>query len=189
MQAIGNDIIDLHHLSIMEHRDEDWMHRHLTSDEWRFLSDYSNQERMLTFWKIFALKEASSKAITQLGCYVPVGSFTHFETDLDRNLVEHCSGEILYVQNLEVNQDWIHAVVTSAADSKIIWEVHRVDSNASEFLQDKLFKSLRRNGILQAAFAQKNGIPFAIQNGRLICPVSFSHSGRFAAFSWQLQAS
>src|SRR5262245_52804565 len=141
MQSIGNDIIDLHHGSIMEHRDEDWMIRHLTSEEWRFLSDYSDHERTLMFWKIFALKEASSKAISQLECYVPFGSFTHFETNLDRKLVTHSSGEILYVQNLEANKEWIHAVVTSSANSKIIWEVHHVNSNASEFLQDKLLKS------------------------------------------------
>jgi phosphopantetheine--protein transferase-like protein len=188
MQAIGNDIIDLHHASIMEHRDEGWMKRHLTSDEWRFLADYSNHDRTLTFWKIFALKEASSKAITQLGYQVPYGSFTHFETNLNQNSVVHSSGETLHIQIVEANQDWIHAVVTSSRESKIIWEVHRINSgsDASEYLQEKLLKSLKANGIQQAAFAQKSGIPFAIQVGRSMSPVSFSHSGRFAAFSWQL---
>ena len=187
MQSIGNDIIDLHHASIIEPRDEGWMQRHLTTIEWRSLP---NEGRALTFWKMFALKEASSKAISQLGHHVPYGSFTHFEVDLNRNQIVHCSGEILYVQNVEVNDDWIHAIVTSSPESKIISEVHRLnsDSDASQYLQEKLLKSLRANGIQQAAFAQKGRIPFAIQMGRSIAPVSFSHSGRFAAFSWQLQA-
>jgi phosphopantetheine--protein transferase-like protein len=186
MQAIGNDIVDLHHASIIEQRDEGWMQRHLTPGEWQSLPDNG---RMLAFWKMFALKEASSKAISQLGHQVPYGSFTHFETDLNRNQVLHCSGEILYVQNLEVNGDWIHVVVTSSHDSRIISEVHHLNdgSDASQYLQERLLKSLKANGIQQAAFAQRGGIPFAIQVGRSIRPVSFSHSGRFAAFSWQLQ--
>jgi phosphopantetheine--protein transferase-like protein len=187
MQTIGNDIIDLHHASIIEPRDEGWMQRHLTPNEWRSLPV---DDRALTFWKMFALKEASSKAISQIGYQVPYGSFSHFETDLVRKQIMHYSGEIFYVQNLEVNEDWIHAVVTSSQDSKIISEVHCLNSNcdASQYLQERLLKSLKANGIKQAAFAQKNGIPFAIQIGRLITPVSFSHSGRFAAFSWQLEA-
>lgn len=190
MQAIGNDIIDLYHPSITEHLqdgDEDWMQRHLTPNEWSLLADYSNREKVLTFWKIFALKEASSKAISQLGHHVPFGSFTHFETNLDRNVVVHCSGEVLYIQNMEANPDWIHAVVTSSVESKIIWEIHCVNSNPSEYLQERLLKSLNKNGFLSAAFAQRDGIPLAIQESRLIAPVSFSHSGRFAAFSWVLQ--
>lgn len=186
MQAIGNDIIDLHHPSIIEQRDEGWMQRHLTPNEWRSLPKH---DRTLSFWKMFALKEASSKAISQLNHQVPYGSFTHFETDLYRNQVVHFSGEIFYVQRLEVNEDWIHAVVTSSHDSKIIAEVHRLnsDSDASQYLQERLLISLKANGIQQAAFAQQGGIPFAIQIGRTITPVSFSHSGRFAALSWQLE--
>ncbi len=186
MQAIGNDIIDLHHASIIEPRDDGWMQRHLTPGEWQSLPDNG---RRLAFWKMFALKEASSKAISQLGHQVPYGSFTHFETDLNRNQVVHCSGEIFYVQNVEVTEDWIHAVVTSSRESKIISEVHQLnsDSDASQYLQERLLKSLKANGIQQAAFAQKGGIPFAVQIGRSIMPVSFSHSGRFAALSWQLQ--
>jgi phosphopantetheine--protein transferase-like protein len=186
MQTIGNDIIDLHHASIIEPRDEGWMQRHLTPGEWQSLPDNG---RSLAFWKMFALKEASSKAISQLGHQVPYGSFTHFETDLNRKQVVHSSGEIFYVQNVEVNEDWIHAVVTSSRESKIISEVHQLNSDldASQYLQERLLESLKANGIQQAAFAQKGGIPFAIQRGRSIMPVSFSHSGRFAALSWQLQ--
>ena len=186
MQAIGNDIIDLHHASIIEPRDDGWMQRHLTPNELRSLP---KEDRKLAFWKMFALKEASSKAISQLSHHVPYGSFTHFETDLDRNQVVHFSGEVFYIQKLEVNDDWIHAVVTLSHGSKIISEVHRLnpDSDASQYLQERLLISLKANGIQQAAFAQKGGIPFAIQIGRSITPVSFSHSGRFAALSWQLQ--
>jgi phosphopantetheine--protein transferase-like protein len=188
MEAIGNDIIDLHHASIIEARNEGWMQRHLTPNEWRSLP---KEDRILSFWKIFALKEASSKAVSQLGHQVPYGSFTHFETDLVRNQVVHFSGEIFYIQAMEVNKDWIHAIVTSSRDSQIISEVHRLssDSDASQYLQERLLMSLKANGIQQAAFAQKGGIPFAIQIGRSMTPVSFSHSGRFAALSWQLQTS
>ena len=154
MQAIGNDIIDLHHASIIEPRDDGWMQRHLTPNELRSLP---KEDKKLAFWKMFALKEASSKAISQLSHHVPYGSFTHFETDLDRNQVVHFSGEIFYIQKLEVNDDWIHAVVTLSHGSKIISEVHRLDpdSDASQYLQERLLISLKANGIQQAAFAQK----------------------------------
>lgn len=199
MQAIGNDVIDLHHPSILEHSaifqggDEEWMQRHLTSDEWRWLQCFSNpQQKSQAFWQIFVLKEASSKAITQLGYTVPIGSFTHFEANFARNVVFHCSGEVLFVQNIRMNPKWIHAVVTStppSTDFKIIWEVHHLKegSNASEYLQKRLLQSLKCHGYSSTTYAQKEGIPLAIQEGKSVTPVSFSHSGRFAAFSWMLQ--
>jgi phosphopantetheinyl transferase (holo-ACP synthase) len=185
MLAIGNDIIDLHHPSILGHssRDEEWMQRHLTESEWRKLSDASE------FWQIFALKEASSKAITQLGYTVPFGSFTHFEVDIGQNNVLHCSGEVLSIQMIQSNSEWIHAVVNSVVRTscpQTVSEVYKLADNEdpSVFLQNKLLNSLRSNGYPFATFAQGNGIPLIVQDGKPLAPVSFSHSGKFAAFSW-----
>ena len=194
MQAIGNDIIDLHHPSILEHssHDEVWMQRHLTGDEWRWISDFSDStQRGSAFWQIFALKEASSKAITQLGYTVPFGTFTHFEVDVERNTVLHCSGEVLQIQSVQTNPEWIHAIVARTSrpfcvPSKIISEVFDVTDcgDASDYLKDRLIMSLNCNGYQSATFAQRDGVPLIVQNGKTIAPVSFSHSGKFAAFSW-----
>lgn len=185
MLAIGNDIIDLHHPSILEHSgwDEEWMRRHLTQNEWQQLSNVSE------FWQIFALKEASSKAITQLGYTVPFGSFTHFEVDIDQKTVLHCSGEVLSIQNIQSNTKWIHAVVSSVVRTsrpQIFSEVYPLGDceDPSGYLQDKLISSLKRNGYSAATFAQRDGIPLIVQDGKPLVPVSFSHSGKFAAFSW-----
>jgi phosphopantetheine--protein transferase-like protein len=192
MHSIGNDIIDLHHPSILEHtaQDEEWMHRHLTENEWRWLSSFSdNAQRFSLFWKIFAAKEASSKAITQLGHIVPFGSFTHFEVEIDRNSVIHCSGEVLWIQTIQSNPDWIHAVVCSSVGLKVVSEVHYVsdNTNASDYLMEKLLMNLKWNGYEHATWVQKMGIPIVVRDGKPVAHVSFSHSGRFAAFSWLLE--
>ncbi|HSE42320.1 MAG TPA: 4'-phosphopantetheinyl transferase superfamily protein [Acidobacteriota bacterium] len=187
MLAIGNDIIDLHDSSILEHtaQDEEWMRRHLTESEWLRLDGISDEQlRLLTFWKRFALKEASSKAMTQLGHTVPFGSFTHFEVDVDQNQVLHCSGEVCFIHQIQATADWIHAVVSSksAPDSKIVSEVH----DATKSLPQRLLEALRLYGCLDSTFIQKDGIPQIVRKGEVF-PVSFSHSGRFAAFCWLIK--
>jgi phosphopantetheinyl transferase (holo-ACP synthase) len=187
MIAIGNDIIDLHHSSILEHtcHDEDWMRRHLTESEWNHVDDISDERlRLLWFWKMFALKEASSKALTQLGYTVPFASFTHFEVDMDQNQISHCSGEVCFIHHIEATADWIHAVVgsRSSLDSKIVSEVHDVTKS----LPQRLLETLRSYGCLDSTFVQKDGIPQIERKGDVF-PVSFSHSGRFTAFSLLLE--
>ena len=166
------------------------MQRHLTGDEWRWLSNFSDStQRCSEFWQIFALKEASSKAITQLGYTVPFGTFTHFEVDIERNTVLHCSGEVLDIQSIQTNPEWIHVVVSNVvltSRPQILSEVHELgdSEDPSSYLKDKLIRSLKNNGYSSATFAQHDGIPLIVQDGHPIAPVSFSHSGKFAAFSW-----
>jgi phosphopantetheinyl transferase (holo-ACP synthase) len=193
LSLIGNDVIDLHHPSIREHigvfhgRDDDWMIRHLTPGESIFLRSIPClKTRGLTFWKIFALKEAASKAVSQAGIFVPHGSFTHFETELSQETVIHCSGLSLKIAKIEENYEWVHVVVTSESRvDRIFWQVNnREDEDPSQSVRDRLYLHLKEKGYSSLHCLEKNGIPYLSAPGLKPMPVSFSHSGRFIAFSW-----
>lgn len=193
VSLVGNDVIDLHDPSILEHigvfhgSDDEWMTRHLTSAENIFLrSIHSFKKRGLIFWKIFALKEAASKAVSQAGIFVPHGSFTHFETDFSLGKVVHCSGLTLKIAKIEENYEWVHVVVTSESrDDRIYWQVNnREEEEPSQSVRDRVYLHLKEKGYASVHCLEKNGVPYLSGPGLKPMPVSFSHSGRFTAFSW-----
>jgi phosphopantetheinyl transferase (holo-ACP synthase) len=188
---VGDDIVDLRSplLTARAGRGEaarlEWEARHLTDRERASTGDPR------TFWEIFAVKEASSKALAQAGVAVRPGAFRDFEVSLPQRRVTHLPTRLrARVALLETTADSIHAVVlypASESGARLAAGVATLPENgdASEAARDLLAGLLAADrGARPGRFAvaSREGRPEILDAGQWRdWSVSLSHAGRFVA--------
>jgi 1-acyl-sn-glycerol-3-phosphate acyltransferase len=197
----GNDVVDLKSERLHDVEDEDWVERHLTEKElaaWR-----AQPDRFRAFWRIFAAKEASHKALLQAGVVVNQGAFKELETDLFRGKVRHLpTGMDLDARFTDDDEDKLHCLavlrggyIGDAHDhGDFIWTVDEVPAGASpsEFVRERCLRLIAESNDeigspSKLAFTSDGEVPRVLYKGKPAdWGVSLSHSGRFAASSFMI---
>ncbi|OGR87659.1 MAG: hypothetical protein A3J74_04145, partial [Elusimicrobia bacterium RIFCSPHIGHO2_02_FULL_57_9] len=206
----GNDVVDLKSEKAREHFDLEanevdweWVDRHLTPKELAYLRSQQPAQIYFVFWKFFAAKEASHKALAQSGLQTPVGAYGMLEVDLFRRQVVHlptgCQVEVAFTDD---DADKIHCIAVLRGGfigdednpGDVLWKVDEVpaDAAAQDYAREQCLKFIAQSSdeipspsVL--AFSEQDGIPKILRSGK-ICDwgVSLSHSGRFAAYSFMI---
>jgi phosphopantetheinyl transferase (holo-ACP synthase)/1-acyl-sn-glycerol-3-phosphate acyltransferase len=206
----GNDVVDLKSEGAREHfdleageADPEWLERHLTGKELGYFNAQEKAMRFKTFWKFFAAKEAASKALGQSGIFVPSGGFRTIEIDLFRRTALHrSSGCRFEIRLTDEDEDKIHCLAVlrggSAGDDDVpgdvIWGIDLVPSgeNPGDWTRRRCLELIAKSSddipnSAQLDVAFQEGVPRILRRGK-VCDwgVSFSHSGRFAAYSFMI---
>ncbi len=205
----GNDLIDLKAPVALEHFEEEneenteWILRHLTDKEASYWKNQPPEKRFSVFWKIFAAKEAASKALERSGIFIPFGAFRSFETDLFTNHITHRpTGIRLSLAFTDEDQDKIHCIAVLRGGvmgdehipGDILWSIEQLppNTNPSEFVRERALNFIAESSddILSPAslaLSVHNGLPVIYRSGRsLDISLSLSHSGRYAALSFMI---
>jgi 1-acyl-sn-glycerol-3-phosphate acyltransferase len=197
----GNDIVDLKNARLHDVDDADWVERHLTAKELLYFSAQTDKFR--TFWKFFAAKEASHKALLQAGIVISQGAFKELETDLFRGKVRHVpTGMELDIRFTDDDEEKLHCLaalrggwIGDAQDpGDFIWSVDEVPAgqSSSEFVRERCLSLIAENNdeigsSSRLAFAQEGEVPKVLYKGKAAdWGVSLSHSGRFTACSFMI---
>ena len=197
----GNDVVDLKSERLHDVDDPEWLERHLTAKELAYLG--AQPDKFRTFWKFFAAKEASHKALAQAGIVVNRGAFHELEADLFRGKVRHVpTGMDLDVRFTDDDEDKLHCIaalrggyVGDADDpGDFIWTVDEVPAGqrASEYVRERCLQLIADSNdeigsASKLAFTVDGETPRILYKGKPAdWGVSLSHSGRFAACSFMI---
>lgn len=206
----GNDIVDLSSPLRRENidpesgeADPEWLKRHLTPKEETWLSSQPAAERFRAFWKMFAAKEASYKALRQAGIDTPRGAYRQLETDLFRRKVLHLpTGVLCDVAFTDDDAEKVHCLAAMRGgyigDEEVpgdfLWGVDELPPGASphEYVRSRCLALIAGSNDEigspdKLAFYEEDGIPCLLYGGkRADWGVSLSHSGRFVAYSFMI---
>ncbi len=204
----GNDLVDLKAPLNREDFSEDladadpeWLDRHLTPRELRYLRGRPPEDFFKTFWRFFCAKEAAHKALARAGVTVPHGAFREIEADLFlRKAVHATTGLQLDLRFTDDDEDKLHCVAVlrggfvgdEESEGDALWRVAEVPAGqapgafaremALEFVascNDEIGSAAR------LALSEEGGLPTVLWRGRpQDWSLSLSHSGRYAACSF-----
>lgn len=206
----GNDVVDLKSASLEENinaengdADEEWIGRHLTPKELSYWREQPPERRFRVFWKFFAAKEASHKALARTGVVVQNGAFFELEADLFLRKVKHLpTGLQLDIRFTDDEADRLHCVAVLRGGrlgddqdpGDLLWRVEAVPAGVSPsaFARDLLVNLIVESSddLTPAALAVtsgEDGLPVVLKKGRpWDLGASLSHNGRYAACSFMI---
>lgn len=206
----GNDIVDLKAPLAREHFSEDltevepeWLQRHLTPKELAYFSGLTPENRYAAFWRFFAAKEASHKALAQSGILIPAGGFRWLEADLFRRRVRHLpTGAQTEIAFTDDDEDKLHCLAVLRGGSigegdspgDVLWRVSEVPPGADphEFVRESCLALIAQSSDeipspASLAWGEEDAIPRVLYRGKAQdWGVSLSHSGRYAASSFMI---
>lgn len=206
----GNDVVDLESPSLRDNIDpttgdcdEEWIQRHLTPKESSYLRQQPPAQRFRVFWKFFASKEASHKALARTGVVIPNGAFHELETDLFRRKVIHKpTGLQLDIRFTDDEPGRLHCLAVLRGGrigdeqdpGDILWRIEAVPKGASpsSFARELLVNLLVESSddLSPAALAvssDEGGLPVVLKKGKpWDLGASLSHNGRYAACSFMI---
>ncbi|MFI5361201.1 MAG: 4'-phosphopantetheinyl transferase superfamily protein [Elusimicrobiota bacterium] len=206
----GNDLIDLKAPLLRENfsddlteADPEWLERHLTPRELAALAERKPEDRFRAFWRFFAAKESSHKALARAGIVVPHAAFHEIEVDLFRRKAVHVPTALqLDVRFTDDDADKLHCIAVlrggyiGDADSEgdVVWDVAAVPpgESAGAFARERALDFIAScddeiGTSSRLALSEDGGLPSVLWRGSpQDWSLSLSHSGRYAACSFMI---
>ena len=206
----GNDVVDLKGPLLRENfsddlteADPEWLERHLTKRELKYLDEQGQALLFKTFWRFFCAKEACHKALGRAVIVVPNGAFHEIEIDLFRRKATHLpTGLQLDVRFTDDDDEKLHCVAVlrggfigdEDSEGDALWTVAEVPAGTSPgaFVRDLALDFIASTNdeigsSARLALTENYGLPGVLWKGEALdVSLSLSHSGRFAAASFMI---
>ncbi len=190
LRVLGNDIVDLScALALDKASDPRYLQKICLPSEWRQI--HASSSPNLTLWRIWTIKEAVYKAITQVQHFRAFIPKKIEVTLLDELWAESQTNWGNYIAQTSSTKDYLHSLAATQKATLLEATTRVVDqlnpAQAGELLRQRLledYATQQQLDVLHLKVQKLLELPWIYQNEqRLPCRLSLSHHGTFGAYA------